>query len=189
MAVLGFITEFPEEFHYIQKKSYFQEKILTSMFNHSGMLPANIANNPSLVNHMIGNTREKIHTIRKKGKRKIKEGTLLHMSINVRKPDQRQFAPIVKCTGVEQLEIIYNDFGNTAIRVDVKINGHYCGMARFLGGVCVTIDPWFTKFIHNDGFDDIRIFFKMFNESGVYDLIHWTDRLYSKEFQNPKNEK
>jgi hypothetical protein len=180
MAVLTFGVEFPKEIHYIQKKTYFQEKILSTIYNHSGKMPVNLATNPSLIESMVGAVKPKVHAIIPKGS-KIKKGTILHMNSKGDRKTERKFAPIMKCTDVEEIKIVHNDFGNTAKRVDVFINGKRFGEIRSLGGVLVSVDKSLRDLLTNEGYDNALVFVNCFPESNEYDLVHWGNVRYDQK--------
>ena len=51
--------------------------------------------------------KDKIHTIRQDEKNKWKAGNLIHFVINNRTKYRYQFAPVIKCTNIQHIEISY----------------------------------------------------------------------------------
>lgn len=62
----------------------------------------------------------KIHTIRKDEKNRWKAGNKIHFVINNRTTKRFQFAPVVKCTGIQEIFIHYD---KSALYRFVKIDG------------------------------------------------------------------
>lgn len=112
-------------------------------------------------------TLPKLHTIRK-GNR-WKEGMKIHMVVHNRTKDRFQFAPVIKCTGVQDIKIRHEIWETQNVKIPMKniyIDGFTCG----------------HKVAHdiarNDGFDSIYDFFQFFNEDFEGQIIHWTGLKY-----------
>lgn len=109
----------------------------------------------------------KLHTIRR-GHR-WKKGDKIHMVINNRTKDRFQFAPVIKCTKVDSVEINhwwYDEEKTTSNFPTVKINGKSLEWKDI------------EKLSENDGFPSVESFFDFFNEDFEGQIIHWTDLRY-----------
>lgn len=107
----------------------------------------------------------KPHTIRR-GHR-WKKGDKIHMVIHNRTKRRFQFAPVVECTGVQNIEIKHISFGENGNTFrQIYVNEH-------------PIDQEGEEIISkNDGFPSIESFFNFFNEDFEGQIIHWTDIRY-----------
>lgn len=103
----------------------------------------------------------KLHTIRLDPHIRWKPGMDIHPVINNRTANRFQFAPVIKCVGVQEIEIKY-----TGMIVTVFIDGK----DRHTDIV--------TKLAINDGFENIADFFAYFNKDFTGKIIHWTDLKY-----------
>lgn len=109
----------------------------------------------------------KLHTIRK-GNR-WREGMKIHFVINNRTKDRFQFAPVIECTGVQEIGIIYD--GKWGTLPTVVIDGiKYNTYLRDFRVI--------QKLAKNDGFESIEDFFKYFNEDFKGQIVHWTKLRY-----------
>lgn len=108
----------------------------------------------------------KIHTIREDKANRWKEGNMIHFVINNRTKDRFQFAPVVFCTGVQKIEIKYNDYpvviiDNRPLYISNKEDYSIL-----------------HKLAQNDGFETIEEFFGYFNKDFKGKIIHWTNFEY-----------
>lgn len=109
----------------------------------------------------------KIHTIRADKKDRWKVGNKIHFVINNRTKDRFQFAPVIKCTGVQDIEIVYSRSRND----DTPF--------VFIGDDRVLLRTHeLFELAKNDGFDSIADFFAWFNSDFKGKIIHWTDCSY-----------
>ena len=114
---------------------------------------------------------EKIHTIRKDKKNRWKAGNDIHFVVNNRTPERFQFAPVIKCVSVQEIQIIYSDEDlceQNGVEPVVKINGRILDF----------YNNEYDELAINDGFESTEAFFKYFNEDFTGKLIHWTDKKY-----------
>lgn len=115
--------------------------------------------------------RPKLHTIRR-GHR-WKPGMKIHMVINNRTPRRFQFAPVIRCVSVQDIEIkekVMTPFPcyktNDQRVFTVNVDGKYLIGDRIMD---IAI---------NDGFDSADHFFEYFNEDFEGQIIHWTPLRY-----------
>lgn len=115
----------------------------------------------------------KIHTIRGKGKRKWNEKKI-HFRIWTGKPYVTPtflFAPIIPCTGTEDIFVIHPDNENDQFKPYVMIGDKYLW----------NDSPEMKELAINDGFDSVDDFFLWFDEYFEGEIIHWTKRRYDNE--------
>lgn len=121
--------------------------------------------------------RPKIHTLRHDTNGRWQEGHDIHFTINNRTKNSFRFAPVVKCTAVQYLDIVRD---GEIIQVYISSKEDRSDIATFYyQDWKVTLSK--TKMLElaqNDGFDSIDHFFRYFNESCQLKLIHWTDKRY-----------
>lgn len=106
----------------------------------------------------------KKHTIRADNGNRWKEGSLIHPVINNRTPQRFQFAPTIKCKGVQKIEILHGlkRENHAFVKVDDK----------------VLHQSEIEILAINDGFDSVEQFFQWFNTDFTGKIIHWTDLKY-----------
>lgn len=123
----------------------------------------------------------KLHTIRlfrktkdgNRSKKQWKAGDTIHPGINNRSPDYFQFAPAIKCKGVQHIEIKFLSLENGGeILPMVWIDSH------LFYDPATGKDSGMIDLAINDGFDSVEDFFNYFNESFEGLIIHWTDKRY-----------
>lgn len=180
---LGFSTHWgPEMGPLAGMPTYFPDKIMKSMWEYYGKETNFFINNWSKETEekfelvkpfrdMSAMERERLtpkpHTIRR-GHR-WKKGDKIHMVINNRTKDRFQFAPVIKCTKVDSVEINhwwYDEEKTTSNFSTVKINGKSLEWKDI------------EKLSENDGFPSVESFFDFFNEDFEGQIIHWTDLRY-----------
>lgn len=115
----------------------------------------------------IGAFPQKKHTIRADVKNRWKAGNLIHFVINNRTPNRFQFAPVIKCTSTQKIEILYKDIDGFKLEVATV----------YVDGVWLPGDEVEVLAI-NDGFDNIEDFFAYFNKNFTGKIIHWTNLKY-----------
>lgn len=103
----------------------------------------------------------KLHTIREDKSDRWKEGNKIHFVINNRTKDRFQFAPVMRCTGVQKIEI--KNYGDM---VHVFIDGKWMKIEDII------------ELALNDGFDSVEDFFKWFDKDFTGKIIHWTNERY-----------
>lgn len=169
---LAFSTKFPDG-----KSTKFIEKIWYGFAQHAIINDEDsekwVYDEGSILEYNLGRTFDftfgsihhngKIHTIREDPKERWREGMDIHFIINPRSKDRFQFAPVVKCTGKQKIEIYYLGFRNTPA---VLING------------TIQKDDEIEKLALNDGFDTVADFYKWFDKDFEGWIIHWTPFRY-----------
>lgn len=127
----------------------------------------------------------KIHTIRHDKNNRWKAGNDIHFIINNRTKNRFQFAPIVRCTGVQKIKIewdCWNKFSDDpydknplTVQFDDELKER-C--------VLITIDGKrlnrreVIRLAENDGFDCVDHFLLWFNKDFQGKIIHWTNLKY-----------
>lgn len=104
----------------------------------------------------------KLHTIRR-GNR-WRKGMKIHMTIHNRTKKRFQFAPVLECTGVQNVEIDhwwYDEEKTAANFPTVKINGKSLEWKDI------------ENLALNDGFPSVEDFFKFFDSDFKGQIIHW----------------
>lgn len=129
--------------------------------------------------HNRSSVQSKIHSIRHDPLSRWKVDMDIHFVINSRTKYRFQFAPVVKCVSVQEIEIHWFESNK-------PINFNYGGV--FNDEDCiyaeVTVDgrPLMVTEMQtlatNDGFDSLKDFFAYFNEPFKGKIIHWTDIKY-----------
>ncbi|TSE03393.1 hypothetical protein [Aquimarina algiphila] len=116
--------------------------------------------------------RQKPHTIRWDKNNRWKSGMDIHFKIWTGSPYRSktfQFAPVLMCTGVQEIEIIYSD---------EKLSDLYCMEPVVkIDGRPLTLEE-VEKLAINDGFTDVQKFCWWFNKDFTGKIIHWTDLKY-----------
>lgn len=100
----------------------------------------------------------KRHTIRRDPKKRWKAGRLIHFVINSRSKLYFRFAPVLPCTGTQEIGIFHTG-DSTEVIVDGKVLDEQ---------TCETL-------AQNDGFKDFEHFLNWFTEDFEGVLIHWTN--------------
>ena len=159
------------------KQTLFVEKILNCLHYdlklgaiiNDYLLPEklNYSSSYDLIN-AIRKQKSKKHTIRKDSGKRWKPGNDIHYSINVRKPNQFQFAPVVKCVSVQTIKISYNTTDTEA---------ECASPAIYIDNNTIDFDT-LTQLSKNDGFDSIADFLNYFNTDFTGKIIHWTNLKY-----------
>lgn len=122
----------------------------------------------SICNTMYeSNLEPKIHTIREDKADRWKAGNDIHFVINSRTKNRFQFAPVVLCVSVQEIEIKHIPFGKNGNRFSqIYVDGN-------------AINQEGEKIIAlNDGFPSVEAFFQYFKEDFIGKIIHWTDLKY-----------
>ncbi|GGB82817.1 hypothetical protein GCM10007424_23560 [Flavobacterium suaedae] len=170
------------------KPTYFPEKIIAGLNNYS-LIDAETAHKlmldcilkksgisyPINFNRVLTHTPKK-HTIRTDKNNRWRADMPIHFYINNRQPDMFQFAPVVRCASVQDIQINwFSDIRSTdpskisPLRfnyVDVIVDGKLKNIAQ-------------VKILSlNDGFETIEDFFAYFNTDFTGKIIHWTDLKY-----------
>lgn len=114
----------------------------------------------------------KLHTIREDKTNRWKAGNDIHFVINNRTKDRFQFAPVVKCKSVQNIEIkemIMTARPNCIIEdkiYTVKVDNKYLTISEV------------ENLAINDGFPDTKAFFDFFENGFIGKIIHWTNHNY-----------
>jgi hypothetical protein len=125
----------------------------------------------------------KLHTIREDASNRWRAGMDIHFVINNRSKNRFQFAPVVKCVGVQDIEITDvthisypNDF-STKIHLTVSKDGW---TETFTQAFSVKVDgiqlppDKVHQLAINDGFDSVEDFFAYFDKDFKGKIVHWT---------------
>jgi len=104
----------------------------------------------------------KIHTIRR-SKGRWRQGFKIHFEIGSRTAKRFQFAPVIHCSGTE--EILIKQRGEDDIPL-VSVDG-----------MILDIDE-ITELAINDGFNNPVEFFAYFNKDFEGEIVHWTEKRY-----------
>ena len=163
---LGFMTKWANG-----EPTYFVEKIW------AGLRKENLSTRSEQISYSknlkkfiyLGGFEPKIHTIREDKSNRWKVGNKIHFVINNRQPNRFQFAPVIECTGVQEIEIDNYDeykFGVYSEIREVKIDG------RLLS------DSETYILARNDGFNSVTDFFDYFPDGFQGKIIHWTNKRY-----------
>lgn len=112
----------------------------------------------------------KLHTIRQDEKNRWGAGCDIHFVINNRTPNRFQFAPVIKCVSVQEIEIKSD---NQSLSNGYSVNFKTIIVdGKMLDGMDI------YQLAINDGFDSVEDFFAYFNKDFTGKLIHWTDLKY-----------
>jgi hypothetical protein len=112
----------------------------------------------------ISVTGAKKHTFREDKNNRWHVGSLIHFVVFNRTPRRLQFAPVMRCKGVQK--IIINRTSDYLNETEVYVDG------RLLNKKEVQQLAW------NDGFDNLIDFWMWFSEGFEGKIIHWTDLMY-----------
>ena len=103
--------------------------------------------------YKIGTHEPKLHTIRQDKKNRWKAGVDIHFVINNRTPERFQFAPVIPCVSVQEIEIIYSDEDlceHNGVEPVVKIDGRILDFYK----------NEYEELAINDGFENISRFWR-----------------------------
>ena len=185
MANLGFTLEHEKETWHLSRATRFPERILTSIYGSIDNIPdelyEKIKSDDRIKDEYVGRCSPKDHTIRPKSDN-IKEGGNIHFLVGNRTSKRFQFAEIMPCTKKEDISFRWTDNGRGLRRCQITIEGYKFPEVYINGGIIITISDDVKKLISRDGFDEPRQFFHWFGKDGDFEIIHWTDRWYSKEY-------
>lgn len=109
----------------------------------------------------------KPHTIR--AGNRWKAGMDIHFATNPRSKNYFQFAPVIPCVSVQEIEIIYTGYSPNTPVVYVH-NGKSLMNPLSYSEI--------KKLAQNDGFDSVEQFFAWFDADFKGKIIHWTDLTY-----------
>lgn len=175
---LSFSTKWPVRMQSCAgQPNYFLEKIWSG-FHHKGMLgPLERIDYDQEHKERFGSywdgwytpdtTLPKLHTIRR-GHR-WKRGMKIHMAINNRTANRFQFAPVIQCVSVQDIEIKHTGYAPNYPLVMVHNGKHLMNPLGY--------DEIYRLAI-NDGFETIDQFFEYFNEDFEGQIVHWTKLKY-----------
>lgn len=107
----------------------------------------------------------KLHTIREDKSNRWKAGNDIHFVINNRTPQRFQFAPVMKCVSVQEIEIDH-EFQNADFQPCVYVNESLLDSKEIL------------TLAKNDGFESVEEFFYYFDTDFKGKIIHWTELNY-----------
>lgn len=186
---LGFMQNWPKSMAMQDDKTYFIEKIWTSLtwepdyysFRDEFKEKFKSFWDGSWTDEAETSFHPKLHTIRHDESERWKPGMDIHFVINSRTKDRFQFAPVVKCTSVQTIEIMDSSH---LPRVNGIVLEFPHGVEIFYLAYEVKIDGRFLneqeirELAKNDGFESEYEFFKYFNKDFKGRLIHWTNLKY-----------
>lgn len=166
---LGFMQNWPKSMAMQDDKTYFIEKIWTSLTWEPDYYSFRDEFKEKFKSFWDGSWTDeaeisfhpKLHTIRHDEGERWKPGMDIHFVINSRTKDRFQFAPVVKCKSVQTIEIEYQN-KYTVVRID---------------GRSLSYEE-IKQLAANDGFDYVWDFFKYFDKDFKGRLIHWTNLRY-----------
>lgn len=166
---LGFMEQWPKSMAMQDNKTYFIQKIGQGLFLNKLLDHETCVYFLKSYFDKFGRSRDskfhllpKLHTIRRDESERWKPGMDIHFVINSRTKDRFQFAPVVKCTSVQRIEVKHA-FPHRYVFIDDRY-----------------ISSWkeLDALARNDGFESIEDFFKYFNKDFKGRLIHWTNLRY-----------
>lgn len=186
---LAFSTTFPQKSGDLYgSPTHFGGKILIGINKHIGAININsfkIQYSKMMAKKGVKappvNLNAKIHTIRRDLSKRWEKGRDIHFVMFQRTKDQFQFAPVLKCTETESIEIKHFE-DNSGSSARVFVDGKNIG--------CIVWNKGFKKepiitgtgmkdLAINDGFESVEDFFKYFNEDFKGTLVHWTSKRYN----------
>jgi hypothetical protein len=177
IMTLGFMQNWPKSMAMQDDKTYYIEKIWTGFYKNGIIEPLGRIYFDNEYKERFGkfwdawytphSTTPKIHTIRRDENERWKPGMDIHFVINSRTKDRFQFAPVVKCTSVQQIEIVHRKSETHHLSwVDIKVDGRLLSYSEA------------KTLLVNDGFESIGDFLNYFNKDFKGRLIHWTNLSY-----------
>jgi len=159
-----------------QQPNYFLEKIWKGLLQGPGSLEESYQNYQRRYLGKFGQCWDgdtfgeflepKLHTIRKDAANEWSAGLDIQLVVNIKTPDEFQFAPTLKCQSVQRIQIDYSNLINAA------------GPAVFIDYQLIDQETLLCLAI-NDGFPTIADFFAYFNKEFTGNLIHWTPISYT----------
>lgn len=109
----------------------------------------------------------KLHTIR--AGNRWEAGMDIHFAINPRSKNYFQFAPVIPCVSVQEIEIIHTGYSPNTPAVYIH-NGKSLMNPLSYSEI--------ETLAQNDGFDSVEQFFAWFNKDFKGQLIHWSNHTY-----------
>lgn len=186
---LGFQTKWPERMGELAgQPNYFVEKIWESFPEvlQKEYLPEYFDRHFDLLNkhwdnhYGISEPHPKSHTIRADPHNRWKPGNKIHFVINNRTKDRFQFAPVVECVSVQEIEIRTYES-----RIKPMIDYSFFLSESYLFSCFRVYIDGIIKPLHevkhlalNDGFPSVEAFFQYFNTDFKGNLIHWSNLKY-----------
>lgn len=167
-----------------RQPTHFVEKIWAGLIKYEelGIQPGTMGNyDPAkhdLWRIVSGNSTPKLHTIRKDEKDLWKAGRDIHMVLHNRTPKRLQFAPVVKCLSVQEIEIYYHDAPLGERIATVYIDRKQHGTAIWKESKLIHNSSRLDSLAANDGFDSVEAFFEYFDKGFTGKIIHWTNLKY-----------
>lgn len=158
------------------ERSYFPEKIITSIYYTEGYLSKEISFT-EIDNYMESKYYDefvfvecspKLHTIREDSKNRWKAGNDIHFVINNRTKYRLQFMPVLKCISTQSIVISYDEdqCEKDCMEPSIRIDGRLLKLHEV------------ESLAVNDGFNTVEDFFKYFNSDFTGKIIHWTKMKY-----------
>lgn len=177
MATLGFSTKWPE--HMGGEPTYFIQKIWRS--ETLGV------NNPMFYKYWSEYQKKmnkdwdaipvenaiipKLHTIRHDPKNLWAPGRKIHMVVFNRSKNRFQFAPVLECKSVQEIDI---KITKHTVNVYIDKQLYHSTLVDFV------TDKAMKQLALNDGFESVEHFFQWFNTDSLpgTKIIHWTNLKY-----------
>lgn len=153
--------------------NYFVERILNSIKTANVVEPGIVdVNGLERVGYIFNAkhyniAKPKLHTIR--AGNRWEAGMDIHFAINPRSKNYFQFAPVIPCVSVQEIEIIHTGYSPNTPAVYVS-NGKSLMNPLSYSEI--------ETLAQNDGFDSVEQFFAWFNKDFKGQLIHWSDLRY-----------
>lgn len=155
--------------------TYFPEKIWSGIRDHEITQElADYLHSKYAPKKSILDLAPKIHTIRADKANRWKPGNDIHFVINNRTKNRLQFAPVLKVTAVQTIEIKH-----LVGYAEVLIDGKHFGEIYHHGiNEIYEYSNELEKLASNDGLWPIEEFFSYFKEDFTGKIIHWTNFKY-----------
>ena len=168
---LGFMQQWPKEMAMIDTKTYFIEKINLGLWQNQLIKRIDYIDSLEEYRSKFNSNWDwkpklspKLHTIRKDEQKIWRAGMDIHFVVNGRTKNRFQFAPVVKCVSVQEIEIVHG------LKRDkqalVKVGDKVLHISEI------------KELAMNDGFESVEDFFNYFNQDFKGKLIHWTNLRY-----------
>lgn len=180
---LSFSQKYPQRMGDLAgQPNYFVQKIWTGL-TPAGLIPDELFDSwyDKVEEYGINlniKTTPKFHTIREDKSNRWKDGNDIHFVINNRTKDRFQFAPIIKCKGIQYISITYIEY----YPIVYLGNTQESWMPFYWENPYDNEDGYgveqMKELAVNDGFNSIEDFFKYFDSDFTGKIIHWTNLKY-----------
>lgn len=182
---LGFMQSWPKGMAMKDDRTYFIEKINLGLWNQGLIKRIEYIDSLEEYRSKFGDNWDwkprlhpKLHTIRIDQNDRWRPEMDIHFVINGRTKDRFQFAPVVKCVSVQEIEFYWWKPEHPELYpnpYDDKLGDRYCDL--YVDNRVLNIEE-VESLALNDGFETVEDFFRYFNEDFKGKLIHWTNLKY-----------